>query len=43
MFELYNDKDELRRIPLHRVRHVTRNGQVIWRRALLHEHPQEPG
>jgi len=25
------------------VRHVTRNGKVIWRRAPLHEHPQEPG
>jgi len=43
MFELYNDKDELHRIPLHRVRHVTRNGRVIWRRAPPREHPQETG
>ena len=43
VFELYDEEGELHRIPFHRVRRVTRNGQVIWRRAPLHEHPQEPG
>lgn len=43
VFELYDDDGELHRIPFHRVRRVTRNGRVIWRRTPLHEHPQEPG
>jgi len=43
VFELYDDEGELHRIPFHRVRHVTRNGRVIWRRAPPHEHPRQPG
>lgn len=43
VFELYDEEGELHRIPLHRVRRVTRNGRVIWRRAPPREHPQEPG
>jgi len=41
-FELYDDEGALHRIPLHRVRQVTRNGRVIWRRTPPHEHPQWP-
>ncbi len=41
LFELYDDKGELHRIPLHRVRRVTRNGLVIWRRTPPHEYPKK--
>jgi len=43
VFELYDDDGELHRIPFHRVRRVTRNGRVIWRRTPPHEHPREAG
>jgi uncharacterized protein (UPF0248 family) len=43
LFELYDDEGELHRIPFHRVRRVTRNGRLIWRRTPPHEHPQQPG
>ena len=43
VFELYDNEGELHRIPFHRVRRVTRNGRVIWRRAPPRKHPQGPG
>ena len=43
MFELYDEEGELHRIPLHRVRRVTRNGRVIWQRTPPRELPQDPG
>jgi uncharacterized protein (UPF0248 family) len=41
MLELYDADGNLRRIPLHRVRRVYRDGRVIWERRPLHEHPQD--
>jgi uncharacterized protein (UPF0248 family) len=32
MFEVWDDKGTLRRVPFHRVRRVTRDGRVIWER-----------
>jgi MJ1316 RNA cyclic group end recognition domain len=43
VFELYDEEGEVYRIPFRRVRRVTRNGRVIWRRAPAREHLQEPG
>jgi uncharacterized protein (UPF0248 family) len=31
-FEILNDEDELVSIPLHRIRQVYRNGELIWNR-----------
>jgi hypothetical protein len=39
VFEVMDDCGERRRIPLHRIREVTRDGQVIWRRPDRHTGP----
>jgi uncharacterized protein (UPF0248 family) len=31
-FELLDEEGVLHRIPLHRVRYVTRNGRILWQR-----------
>ena len=31
-FDLYDDEGELHSIPLHRIRQVFRNGELIWHR-----------
>jgi uncharacterized protein (UPF0248 family) len=31
-FELYDDSTELHTVPLHRIRQVYRNGELIWER-----------
>lgn len=41
VFELYDDEGTMQRIPFHRVRRVYRNGQIIWERKPVHEHPQD--
>jgi uncharacterized protein (UPF0248 family) len=40
-FELYDGEGTMHRIPFHRVRRVYRNGQIIWQRKLVCEHPQD--
>ncbi len=32
-FDLYDDEGELHSIPLHRIRQVFRNGELIWQRG----------
>jgi uncharacterized protein (UPF0248 family) len=40
-FEIWDEEGTLHRIPFHRVRHVTRNGRIIWQRQPLSD--RRPG
>jgi uncharacterized protein (UPF0248 family) len=33
-FELIDETGQVRRIPFHRVREISRNGRLIWKRPL---------
>ena len=34
VFEIFDESEQVRRIPFHRVREVWRDGRIIWRRAV---------
>ncbi|MEN8206614.1 MAG: RNA repair domain-containing protein [Pseudomonadota bacterium] len=41
-FDLYNHEGELHSIPLHRVKQVFRNGELIWHREHQARYPSLP-